>query len=206
VEGLRDGRSYCGDGLSHILDFNINGVGVGQRNAAGQVSRVDLDAPGQVEVAFDAAALLAEETSPATEAIRKRRLDQKPYWHIERCRLGESRDVQIEVIVNGHVAASQTLTADGHVENVSLPIDIEQSSWVAVRILPSVHTNPIWVHVDDQPVRASRRSAQWCVDAVERCWKSKVNGIRESERAAARRAYDQAAEIYRNVLAEAVAD
>lgn len=206
VDGLRDGRSYCGDGLSHILDFQVNGVGVGQRREDGVVSRVDLEKPGTVQVSFDAAALLEAEVSPQTEAIRNARLDVKPYWHIERCRIGDSRNVVLEVIVNGEVAATQELAADGHVEHLDVPVEITQSSWVAVRILPSVHTNPIWVQVGDQPVRASRRSAQWCIDAVEQCWKSKVNGIRESERSAARAAYDRAAEIYRQVLAECSSD
>jgi hypothetical protein len=202
VEGLRLGRSYCGDGLSHILDFKVNDLGVGQVGADGNVSRIDIDQPGTVQVSFDAAAMLTEQMTPKMEAVRKRRLDQKPYWHLERCRIGDSRDVLLEVVVNGEVVATQELTADGHVENVSLPIDIDQSSWIAVRILPSVHTNPIWVHVDDKPIRASKRSAQWCLDAVEQCWKSKVNRIRESERTAARAAYDKAAAIYRAVLAE----
>jgi len=49
-------------------------------------------------------------------------------------------------------------------------VDIPHSSWVAVRILPSVHTNPIWVEVAGKPVRASRKSAEWCLKAVDVCW------------------------------------
>ncbi len=30
VEGIRDGRSYCCDGLTHLFDFEINGLGVGE--------------------------------------------------------------------------------------------------------------------------------------------------------------------------------
>jgi hypothetical protein len=48
-------------------------------------------------------------------------------------------------------------------------VAIEKSSWVAVRILPSAHTNPIFVLVGGKPVRASRRSAEWCLAAVSQC-------------------------------------
>lgn len=88
---------------------------------------------------------------------------------------------------------------------MKIPIEINQSSWVAVRILPSVHTNPVFVQVADQPIRASKRSALWCAKAVEVCWNSKQNQIRAAERDAAKEAYDQAAEIYRKISEEAIA-
>ena len=78
----------------------------------------------------------------------------------------------------------------------------ERSSWVALRVFPAAHTNPIFVEVDGAPIRASKRSAQWCLDAVDRCWESKSPLIRESEREAARAAYDHARATYRQILAE----
>jgi hypothetical protein len=199
VEGLRDGRSYCGDGLSHVLDFRIDGLGVGERTPSG-VSRLDIAAPGKVTVTFDAAALLEEQPTELTESIRRRRLDEKPYWHLERSRLGDTRRVPVEIIVNGEVAANQELLADGHIESFSIPLELKQSAWVAVRILPSVHTNPIFVHVNQQPIRANRRSAEWCLKAVDVCWEAKQNNIRESEREAARAAYEHAKSVYSQVL------
>jgi hypothetical protein len=59
------------------------------------------------------------------------------------------------------------------------------------------------VEVDAQPIRASKRSAQWCLDAVDKCWESKSPAIRESEREAARAAYDQARAVYRKILEQA---
>lgn len=204
IAGLKDGRSYVGDGLSHILDFAVDGLGVGE-TAPGEdtASKLQLAEPGTVQVTFDAAALLEARPTPQTEAIRTRRLDEKPYWHIERCRLGDSRNVPVEVIVNGEVVATQTLAADGTVRPFELSISLEESAWIAVRILPSVHTNPVFVYVDDQPIRASQQSAQWCQQAVETCWKSKQPMIQPSEREAARKAYDQAAQYYSEVAAEA---
>lgn len=206
VEGLRDGRSYCGDGLSHLMDFKVDGKGAGERSKDNSVGLLKIAEPKTVNITFDAAALLEEKPTKLTENIRKRRLDDKPYWHIERCRLGETRNIPIEVVVNGHVVATRELLADGHIEPMAILVEITQSSWVAVRILPSAHTNPVFIQVADKPIRASRKSAEWCEEAVKVCWESKQNNIRESEREAAKQAYDQAAEIYRQIAGEAVAE
>ena len=77
---------------------------------------------------------------------------------------------------------------------------------MAIRILPSSHTNPVFVEVDGQPIRASKKSAQWCLDAVDVCWKQKVKGIRPAEQPAAAEAYDVARRAYAKILAEAKGD
>ena len=203
VQGLKAGRSYCSDGLSHIVDFEVAGLGVGElAKDSTMPSRVALDVPGKVKVKFDANAYLQPEPTAETERIRNSRLDEKPYWHIERCRIKQSRTVPVEIIVNGEVVKTETLPADGEFRKFNVDIQIDQSAWVAVRILPSSHTNPVYVHVADKPIRGDARSAQWCIDAVQQCWKSKQGQIRESERKRARAAYDKAEAIYRTILAE----
>ena len=203
IAGLKDGRSYCGDGLSHILDFAVDGFAMGTKKTPdSNPSQLDLPEPKTVNVTFDAAALLKTVQDDASRRIRNLRLDEKPYWHIERCRIGDSLNVPVEVIVNGEVAAKRKLVADGSINSLSIPIEIKESSWVAVRILPSVHTNPIFIHVDDQPIRANKRSAQWCIDAVQTCWESKRGQIRESERDEAKAAYDRARGTYQAILSE----
>lgn len=206
VQGLKDGRSYCGDGLSHVFDFRVNGVNLGESGTSGVVSQLDLEKPGPVTVTCEVAAMLEPEPTEETERIRNARLDAKPYWHIERCRIGDSRRVPVELVVNGYVAATEEIEADGSLHELSFDVDIPYSSWIAVRILPSVHTNPIYVQVDGQPIRASRRSAEWCQKAVDVCWNSKKDRIREEERTEARAAYDAAAKMYAQRAAEAVAD
>lgn len=199
VQGLKDGRSYCGDGLSHLLNFKVDHLGVGQRDGDQSPSVLNLPEAKTVTVRFDAAALLEAEQTDYTRAIRNRRLDEKPYWHIERCRIGDTRTVPVEVIVNGDVVATEVLPADGELRSFEVPVELTQSSWVAVRILPSAHTNPVFVRIADQPIHVSRESAEWCVRAVDTCWKSKQNSIRESERPAAKQAYDQAKQIYQQI-------
>jgi hypothetical protein len=89
---------------------------------------------------------------------------------------------------------------------MTFEIDLEHSSWIAVRILPSVHTNPIFVGVGGKPIRASRKSADWCRRAVDVCWHSKVGNIHAKERPAAQAAYDAARAYYDRAKKESVED
>ena len=72
-----------------------------------------------------------------------------------------------------------------------------------MRVLPSAHTNPVFVLVGDKPIRASRRSAEWCLNAVNQCWTQKARQIKAAELDAARAAYDHARAVYRERLADA---
>ena len=78
----------------------------------------------------------------------------------------------------------------------------KKSSWVAIRIFASSHTNPVFIELDGKPIRANKKSAQWCLDAVDVCWNAKKGRIRESEQKAARAAYDVAEATYRKILQE----
>lgn len=204
VKGLKDGRSYCGDGQSHVLRFEVDGVQLGAAKANQPTSELQLTKPGKVTIKADVAALLEAQPSDEGQAIRKRRLDEKPYWHLERCRLEGTRKVPVELIVNGEVAERTEIEADGHVKELSWNVELKQSSWIAVRILPSVHTNPIFAIVDGQAIRANRQSAQWCRNAVDVCWERKRNQIRESERASASEAYQKARQVFEARMAESV--
>ena len=206
VDGLKNGRSYCGDGLSHIMDFKVNNVALGEPGDNDKLSQLNLGKPAKVRVSFDAAALLAQQQTPYTRSIRNKRLDAKPYWHVERSRIGDTRTVPVEVIVNGKVAAKKELLADGKVNPMQFDLTIERSSWVAVRILPSVHTNPVFVLVDGKPIRASKRSAEWCRKAVDVCWDAKQGRIRDSERVDAKAAYDDARKRYDSIIEESDVD
>ncbi len=203
VAGLKDGRSYVGDGKSHLLDFAVGGVPVGEKTATGELSQLDLEAPGTVTITARVAARLGE--TPNLE-IKNRALDQQPYWDVERARIAESEKVPVELIVNGQAVETQEIVADGEIVPIQFETSIDRSSWVALRIFPSSHTNPVFVVVDGKPIRASRRSAQWCLDAVEVCWNQKVNRIREEERDAARKAYNVASQTYQKILEESDVD
>jgi hypothetical protein len=87
---------------------------------------------------------------------------QQPAWHIERARVKGTRQIPIELIVNGHAVDKKLIEADGRIEELEFDYTPDRSSWVALRVFPAAHTNPIFVEVDGKPIRASKRSAQWC--------------------------------------------
>jgi len=203
IHGIRDGRSYCSDGLSHLYDFQINGFGVGEKGDGGRASALAVKSGESLKIQVNAAALLNEKPD---ESIRKKPITQKPYWHVERARVGDSRKVPVELIVNGQVVARKEIDADGEVNDLTFNYRPPISSWVAVRILPAAHTNPIFVEVDGKPIRASKRSAQWCLNSVDVCWKAKKPQIRKHERAEAKAAFDFAREAYRKILEESYDD
>jgi hypothetical protein len=206
VQGLKQGRSYVGDGSSHLLQFSVGDQQLGAAGENGLPSQLDLDLAGKQTVRCTVAAMLPEKQTEFGQAIAARRLDEKPYWHLERARVGASRNVPVEVIVNGQAVAQKMIVADGAPQELEFEVDIPHSSWIAIRILPSLHSNPIFVQVDGQPIRASRRSAEWCRDAVDVCWNQKQTKIRQEEIGPAKQAYDQAKAIYARIMEEAVAD
>lgn len=206
IEGLKAGRSYVSDGLSHLTSFSVGDRQLGEVDEEGRPSQLNLPVGGQQTVRCTVAAMLPEERDELGSQIASRRLDEKPYWHLERARHDQSRQVPVELVVNGQAVASKLIEADGSLQEVEFQVDLPISSWVAVRILPSMHSNPVFAIVDGRPIRASRRSAQWCHDAVEICWNQKSKRIRQEEIGAAKQAYDAARDIYAQIIQEAVAD
>jgi hypothetical protein len=192
IDAIRLGATYVSDGRSHLMDFSVNG------SAAGTAD-VQLTAAGSVHVKVTTAAFLDPQPDGR---IRSLPYEQKPYWNLERARIGDTRNVPVEVLVNGNAVARKEIAADGTVRTLDFDVPIQQSSWVAVRILPSSHTNPVFVLVDGKPVRASRRSARWCLAGVNQCWTQKAPKISAAELPEARKAYDHAREVYTKLISE----
>jgi hypothetical protein len=202
LDSVRLGRSYVSDGRSHLMDFSVNGKEVGTRSpgqSEDKTSELDLAAPRSVHVTVKAAALLDKVPHPD---IQKLPADQKPYWHVERARIGDTREVPVEVIVNGQSVAQKTLVADGDIRNLSFDVPIQKSSWVSLRILGSSNTNPIFVIVGAKPIRASLDSARWCLAAVNQCWSQKEPKTSKAELPDAISAYNHAREVYRQLIQE----
>jgi hypothetical protein len=193
LDSLKAGRSYVSDGKTHLMDFQVNNVEVGAGND------VPLTGPGKVKVRLKAAAYLPELPN---EEIRRQPYDQKPYWDVERARVKNTREVPVEIVVNGKVLATKNVVADGKVNDLEFEVPVSESSWIAARVLPSAHTNPIFALMDGKPVRASKRSAQWCLDAVNQCWTQKAPRMALGELGSAKTAYDYAREVYRRLIAE----
>lgn len=201
TQGIKEGRSYVGDGRSHLVDFKVDDVKLGEKGGERR-----LDVSGKVTVKANVAAYLDPTPSPEAQAIHDRRISDKPYWDIERARIGKSRRVPVEVVVNGIAVDKKEIEADGTFQEIEFKVPIEKSSWVALRVYPSSHTNPIWVLVGDKPVRASKKSAEWCLKSVDNCWSQKERAIRAEEKEAARKAYDVARDAYKRILEESSDD
>lgn len=167
--------------------------------AQDQNNEVKLSSPKTLHATVRAAAFLDEIPDMA---MQTRPYDQKPYWSVERARVGKSREVDVELVVNGIATARKRLLADGVVRNIEFDQPIEKSSWVAIRIPYAAHTNPIFVIVDGKPIRASKASAEWALTAVHQCWTQKAPRISDKERAEARSAYDTAEATYRRLARE----
>ncbi len=201
--GIARGGSYVSDGYAHALGFTVNGTGPG--------GALQLAGPGRVTVKATVA------FSPDTPL-------EPPYGGAVpvggRRHAGDTvimREVQsldpvyqrgqrlVELIVNGRVAASREVPADGREHAVEFAVWIEQSSWVAVRQFPQLHTNPVDVLVAGRPIRASRESAQWAIACIDQLWRVRAGRIAPGERAEAERAYEEAKALYRRIAAESSA-
>lgn len=196
IDALVYGSSYIGDGRSHIFHFKVN-------NQTRNANALEILTPSSVEISAEICALLAPEPDATSRAIQEASPYDKPYWHIERARLGQSRRVPVELIVNGVATKRAEIVADGQVHSVRFKAEIHRSSWVALRVYPSAHTNPVFITLGGRPVRSSRESAMWCRKAVDVCWEQKRKRIRPEEMSAAAAHYEEARTAYDRIVREA---
>jgi hypothetical protein len=194
VEAIQKGRSYVSEGNSHIIDFSVNGIEAGTGN-----SKLDLKGNHSVKIKAKVIANLPEQQDEFGAAIAQSAMTEPPYWHIERARVDTTRKVRVELIVNGQPVDTAEVTADGKWNDVSFDYNVKRSSWMALRMYPSSHTNPVFVQVDGKPIR-ERSSAEWCRKTVDQCWKMKQGNIRPEERGDAEAAYNKARDIYDKMI------
>jgi hypothetical protein len=176
-EGLRAGRSYVSDGYAHALQFSVEGKSPGE----------EVKAEGPTIVKVRAKVAFSRET---------------PLGTAKGGSLPPGGERLVELVVNGVAAGSRKVPADGQVHEVSLDTKIDKSSWVALRQFPQLHTNPVNVIVGGKPIRASKKSALWCVAVIEQLWRVRGNGIAEHEREEARKTFEWAIERYRTIASE----
>lgn len=197
TNAIKTGRSYVSDGFSHIINFSVNNIEPGLSN-----SELNLAKSQKLMIKAKAATYLPASQDEEGAAIAKTKLTEPPYWHPEKARIGTSRKVPVELIINGLPVDTVEINADGKLQDIHFNYEIKKSGWIALRILPSAHTNPVFVIVNKKPV-ALKKSAEWCRQAVDQCWKQKEKNIRQEEKAEAEAAYRKAKEIYEKIMAEA---
>jgi hypothetical protein len=202
--GIAAGRSYVSDGYAHALRFLVNGT-----------------APGAADIQLNEARMVVVEASVAFAPEQPRAVAygtlQPPGGNRvvgDTVNLHAPRDtgfVQggerlVEIIVNGQVAASQKVPADGRVQDLRFDIPVKSSSWIALRQFPQLHTNPVSVLVAGKPIRAARSSALWCAESVRLLWKNRQRFISEAERPEARVTYERALSDFLKRAGEAMDD
>lgn len=129
-QSIAEGRNYASDGYSHLLDFTVDAVRMGENG-----SELQLPAGGKtVTVKITAAAMLGEvralqheqlllapgifsltyvlRLQDADDIIANTPYEEKPYWHIERARVKGTRKVPLEIIVNGTSICAQCTHPD----------------------------------------------------------------------------------------------
>ena len=178
VQSIGTGRSYVSDGLCHLLDFSgTSPRGQSVVRVGEKGSELRVSAGEKLKFSVRAAA-----------------------------RLEGSPQLPVELIVNGFPVDTGHLRADGSMREIAFETKFDRSAWVAMRVFPNAHTNPIYVVVDDKPVRGSVDSFRWCLAGVNQCWKSKQQLYAAAEQDAAKAAYDHAREIYSQLIKEAAED
>ena len=177
AEGLAKGRSYVSDGYAHALQFTVNDKPAGDK--------VKLPKPGNVTI--KARVAFAADVSLGTAQG-----GQAP----------KDRTRMVELIVNGKVAAKKEVQADDKEHDLSFDVAIDKSAWVALRHFPQLHTNPVEVIVDEQPIRASRKSALWAIGTIEQLWRVRGKGILDAERPEAERVFQWAIQRYQKIAEE----
>jgi hypothetical protein len=204
AQGVARGRSYVSDGYAHALEFTVDGQPSGDELQLAAPRTVTVKAvvafspETPLEPAYGGVIPVGGRRYVGDTVIKREALSVDPLYKRAR-RL-------VEVVVNGLPVASREVPADGREHQLEFPVSIERSSWIALRQFPQLHTNPVTVIVGGKPVRASRRSAQWALAAVDQLWRVRSRRISAAERADAERAYDEARAIYRRIAAESPAD
>lgn len=177
-EGIRVGKSYVSDGYAHVLAFAVDQKTLG----GGPVRRAE---PGRVRVT---AKVAFASSMPLGTAIGGR--------------VDPAKERVVELIQNGKAIAKATVPADDRIHEIGFDVDVASSSWLALRSGPQLHTNPVEILIANQPIRASKDSAKWCIGVIDQLWSVREKDIRAGERDEARRAFDKAKAIYQRIAAE----
>jgi hypothetical protein len=186
---MRSGAIYVSDGHVAISDFRVNG----QKPAPEVGSEVRLADPGNVSVTASVAAILNPPKSATTDFSG---------WNVERSRIPDSQSIMIEIVVNGRAVASKPLLANGVEQQLAFNAFIPNSSWIALRAMGAAHTNPVFVLVNNEPVRASRASVEWSMRAVVEAYQVMSANRLSDDASGARAAYAYAYAVYQRILDE----
>jgi hypothetical protein len=193
VAAIKSGKSYVTEGRAHLMNFAVNGNEVGTNN-----SELKMQGKQTLNIDVDVAAYLP----PITDSNSVKPESNRIFWSILSSRIGKTQNVPVELIVNGRSVDTAVIVADGSIKKIKFKYQADRSCWVAVRILGAAHTNPFFVSIDGKDI-SEPKSAEWCMKAVDQCWKMKEPNIKVEEKAAAKQAYDKARKFYSDLMTRA---
>jgi hypothetical protein len=199
IKALAAGRSYVSDGYAHALSFDVNGAQSGEDLKLGQPSPVTIRT--KVIFAEETPLGVAHGTESAPEGLRM--TGDTVNLHRDRNEGFIIRSQRtIELIVNGQVVEQRMIAADGRPKDMIWKYQIERSSWIAIRQLPQLHTNPVRVIVEGKPIRASRNSALWCAESIQNLIANRMKYISKDEAEEALSTFHKAIRTYEMIAAE----
>jgi hypothetical protein len=108
--------------------------------------------------------------------------------------------VRVELVVNGEAVDTTEITANGEVSDIKFNYKINKSGWVALRILPSSHSNPVFVTVDNKPVIEEKKRGMVPCDIESMLENEGTEHSRVEEKKAAEEAYEKARNVYRKII------
>lgn len=173
IQSIADGRSYVSDGTVHLMNFEAANALTGGAPVRLGVDGSELTIGNDHSVRF------------TVQAAAKS---------------NQQQPLEVELIVNGLPVSTQTIVADGVEKELLFETDISESSWVALRVFPNAHTNPIFVTVDEKAFQPIQDSVRWCLMGVDQCWQEKQPTYAAEEQADAKEAYDFARQTYQAML------
>ena len=157
-------------------------MGVGENG-----SELKLPGPKDVKVSGRVAAYLEPEpTQAAPEEHPSRVAGAKAVLGHRGVRIGKTRQVPVEVVVNGYPVARKEIAADGTFRDVAFEVPIDGRAGSRCESTPP-HTNPIFVLVDGKPIGASKDRPSGVSRGVDQCWSQKKSTIRPAEGEEARK-------------------
>jgi len=201
-KGLADGRSYVSDGYAHALEFRANDRNVGETVELPESGIVKINAT----VAFSPETPIETAYGGILPVGGMRLVGDTVNKHEPASTQGDSRNVgmrTVELVMNGKPVMAREVAADGQKHLLEFELKVDRSSWIALRHFPQMHTNPINIIVGGKPIRASRSSAQWCIECIEQLWSVRGKSIAAEDRGVARATFDQAIQTYRQIALEA---
>ncbi len=199
--GIAQGRSYVCDGFAHALKFTVGGQSPGFDN-------IKLERPGRVKVLAKVAFAPEVPRAVAYGGIMplggRRMVGDTINLHAPRSNeMIKGGKRLVEIVVNGVAVAKTEVPADGKTHDLQFDVNVDKSSWIALRHFPQLHTNPVNVIVGGRPIRASRNSALWCAESIRLLWKNRKNRIAAAEQDAAYKTYQKAIKLYVELAREA---